>query len=765
MRTFHRRATRMALCAILALALMPLSGTSLAWASSDDDTNGTYQPQGAPDPGSAGLGDAAALAGGVTPGGGATAGDAATAGDTAAPGDIAPAGDTATPADTTTPGDAATDDNTPPDASTPNTPPDATTPGSATDTSQDQTSTSVDISPLTSTPADVAPLVSTPSAPSAPSTSSTPSYSLQYRGHVQSIGWQSWVTDGKTAGTTGKALRLEAFNIKLVGSGLTGTVQYRANVQGTGWQDWVSAGKTAGTTGQSLRMEAVDIKLTGALANTYDIYYRVHVQNLGWLGWASNGQDAGTSGWGYRIEALEIRLVPKGAQGPSTQNPSFNKKPMELTARAHVQRLGWQDWVSQGSTVGTTGKALRLEAFCIKLTSPDYTGSVQYRAYCAGIGWQDWVKNGATAGTTGQSRQVETVQIQLTGQMAANYDIYYRVHVANIGWLDWAKNGASAGTSNFSLRIEALQVKLVPKGGKAPGATTAPYLQVSYSSQADVAGKGWLSAVSGRGVVGTTGQSRQMEAFKIGITDASLSGDIEYDAYVQDSGWQGWVTGDSLAGAVGQDTQIQAIRVRLTGDLADYFDVYYCAHSAKWGWLDWAKNGAKAGTSTLGLRLEAFEVVIVPKALAAPGSTSFAYTDYSSGDTWLDNQICAICVAHGNNLKACFNYVTGFRYRTASLYPTGDWAVPMAKDMLVNNSGNCYRYAALFCCIAKQLGYDANVVSGSVPSVSQGKAPHGWVEIHKNGQTYVCDPCLANSYTSINWYMITYQNAPTTYYH
>ena len=36
---------------------------------------------------------------------------------------------------------------------------------------------------------------------------------------------------------------------------------YRAYVQGQGWQDWVKDGEEAGTTGKNLRMEAIEIKI------------------------------------------------------------------------------------------------------------------------------------------------------------------------------------------------------------------------------------------------------------------------------------------------------------------------------------------------------------------------------------------------------------------------------------------------------------------------------------------------------------------------
>lgn len=630
---FFTRLSKVALSVVLSISLLPLVGISTAWADESDSGNvDTTQGQALDNQGV----DATV----EQPG---TSDDQALTSD-----DNAQAQDQATvPEDGTASPDASADDTS------------ATL--DAGNAADDQTATSAPLAPLTDTA--ITPLSGTTITPLS---GATP-YTLQYRAYVQKTAWQGWVDNGKTAGTTGKSLRLEALQLKLTGSGLTGSIEYRANVQGTGWQNWVADAKTAGTTGKALYMEALDIRLTGELADTYDIYYRVHVQNLGWLGWAQNGEDAGSSGYGYRIEAVEVRLVAKGDTAPSPLGNSFNKKPMDLQARGHVQSIGWQGWVSQGKTAGTTGRSLRLEAFNLKLTNPDYSGSVEYRASCAGIGWQGWVKNGATAGTTGQSRQIEAVEIRLTGTIASQYDVYYRVHVANIGWMDWASNGATAGTTGLSLRIEALQVKLVKKGAAAPGATALPCQQISFSAQADVAGTGWLSPAKLKAVIGTTGQSRQLEAYKLSVS-GTITGGIEYSAYVQDTGWQDWVKDGAVAGTEGKNKRIEAIKIKLTGEMANYYDIYYRSHTAKWGWLGWAKNGAKAGTTTVGLRMEAFEVVIVPKGAAAPGTTSGAYWEtppipatwramnmkvnsYSSPTGWLmaiDSQNCLVGVYKGS---------------------------------------------------------------------------------------------------------------------
>jgi len=59
-------------------------------------------------------------------------------------------------------------------------------------------------------------------------------------------------------------------------------------------------------------MEAFEIKLTGELAAHYSIRYRAHVENIGWQDWVSNGATAGTSGQAKRVEAVMIELVPLG---------------------------------------------------------------------------------------------------------------------------------------------------------------------------------------------------------------------------------------------------------------------------------------------------------------------------------------------------------------------------------------------------------------------------------------------------------------------
>jgi len=131
--------------------------------------------------------------------------------------------------------------------------------------------------------------------------------SVSYQGHIQDIGWQNWVSNGKAAGTEGLALRAEALKIILVNAPVGATIKYQGHVQDVGWQTWQSDGEKVGTNGQGLRLEALKITLENMPG--YSVQYQAHVQNVGWQAWVCNGQIAGTVGQALRVEAIRIRIV------------------------------------------------------------------------------------------------------------------------------------------------------------------------------------------------------------------------------------------------------------------------------------------------------------------------------------------------------------------------------------------------------------------------------------------------------------------------
>ena len=301
-------------------------------------------------------------------------------------------------------------------------------------------------------------------------TAQASSTGLIYASYLQKVGWLNPAYTNECSGRAGYSLRVEAFKLCLTDQEYSGSVVYRSYCQSYGWRNWAKDGEVSGTTGQGKRMEAIQIKLTGDIANYYDIFYTAYVQSYGWLGWAKNGETAGTAEYGKRIEAIQIDLLPKDKYSANnTIKPYLH--PL-VKYRTHVQKNGWQNYVSDGAVAGTSGQAKRLEAINISLVAQEYSGGISYKTHVQKDGWQNWKSNGQMSGTSGQAKRLEAIQIKLTGEMANHYDIYYRVHAQKFGWMGWAKNGASAGTEGYAYRLEALQIKLVEKGGAAPGSTS-----------------------------------------------------------------------------------------------------------------------------------------------------------------------------------------------------------------------------------------------------------------------------------------------------
>ncbi|EGO8836295.1 TPA: C39 family peptidase [Enterococcus faecalis] len=308
---------------------------------------------------------------------------------------------------------------------------------------------------------------------------------INYQTHIQDIGWQGVVKNGDISGTSRRSLRLEGIKMNISNSDLAGSVEYRTHVQEIGWQGYVKDNQLSGTSGKSLRLEAIQIRLTGEIANAYDVYYRVHIEDKGWLNWAKNSESAGSQSAAKRLEAIQIKLVKKGEAAPEGNGKAFligneAKRPDEIKPnvnyQTHVQEIGWQGFVRNGESAGTSGKKLRLEAIKITLSDAALAGNIEYSTHVQSIGWQEKKKNGELSGTSGEKLRLEAIKINLSGDVSRYYDIYYRVHIQDKGWLNWAANGAPSGSQSASKRLEAIQIKIVRKGETAPKGSGKAFL-------------------------------------------------------------------------------------------------------------------------------------------------------------------------------------------------------------------------------------------------------------------------------------------------
>ena len=364
-----------------------------------------------------------------------------------------------------------------------------------------------------------------------------------------------------------------------------------------------------------------------------------------------------------------IEKVPEPTPEPKPEpTPTPTPAPVvtpdvTVSYRTHVQSIGWQGIVTNGTMSGTSGKAKRLEGIKIRVYGNDNLG-IQYTTHCQSYGWLPWSANGEMNGTEGEAKRLEAIKIQLTGVDKEKYDVYYRVHAQSYGWLGWAKDGAPAGTAGYAKRLEGVQIVVVKKGSPAPDANfegvnaasgvhqSVSYLakngsspvvggQVTSNMNPSVAGEanvniayrthvqsfGWQDWKYNGVMSGTSGKAKRLEGINIKLTNKPYSGSIVYTTHVQSIGWQGnennvntWFRDGQMAGTSGRAKRLEAIRIALTGEMAEHYDVYYRVHAQTYGWLAWAKNGEAAGTAGLSKRLEGIQIVLVPKGGAAPAN-------------------------------------------------------------------------------------------------------------------------------------------------
>ena len=462
---------------------------------------------------------------------------------------------------------------------------------------------------------------------------------IEYQSHVQTYGWQDWVSNEKMSGTEGEAKRLEAIKIKL--NNVEGGIEYQSHVQTYGWQEWVKNGELSGTEGEAKRLEAIKIKLFGKISEEYDVYYRTHVQTYGWQDWVKNGELSGTTGEKKRLEGIQIKLVSK-------------KDDATIYYKSYIANDGWQDFVKNGELSGTTGQAKPIQKFNISLEKyTDISGDIMYDIYNNVNGWNGYVNSSNTIGQEGTN--VEAIKIKLTGNLSEKYDIYYRVHVQSYGWLDWTKNDSIAGTIDCFRRLEAIEIRLESKNNSQIIIGKNSYKEsknmIKYSSH--VQSYGWQNDVVNGEISGTTGESKRLEAYKVSI-DTELDYNLKYQSYIEKRGWQNPVNKGEISGTTGEAKQIEAIKINLEGTLSQYYDIYYRSHVSKIGWLDWTKNGDISGSIGNDTKIEAIQIKLIKKTQNFDEPTK---TSYVTGK-WQDNKY----INYFGETVTGFKFIDGIKY-------------------------------------------------------------------------------------------------------
>jgi uncharacterized protein YjdB len=121
-------------------------------------------------------------------------------------------------------------------------------------------------------------------------------------------------TDGAWAGTKGRSLRMEAFQIDFRDPPVPNLgIEYMCHIQGSGDSPkppmpWLHQGQKCGTNGLSLRLEGFATRLTGSNASAFTLTYKCHVQGAGDKDPDASGY-CGTKGQGLGAEAMFVDIV------------------------------------------------------------------------------------------------------------------------------------------------------------------------------------------------------------------------------------------------------------------------------------------------------------------------------------------------------------------------------------------------------------------------------------------------------------------------
>ena len=278
-------------------------------------------------------------------------------------------------------------------------------------------------------------------------------------------------------------------------------------------------------------------------------------------------------------------------------------------------------------TIGKKGKK-RIEAVTLSFkNTTGYEGGLRYMVYVQKKGWTAWTNSGKRAGTVGKNLRVEAIRIELTGELAKHYSVVYSTYMqtykAKQGWVN---DGAVAGSPGDGKRVQEIQIKIVSRDSLGETPTIAYRMFRDHYK--------WSSSWYRNGAVAgvTSGSYQKHEGLMMTVTGTKYTGTVEYRARGDGYSWSSWCKNNSPVGKFKKKNgkRMEEVQVRLTGELAEHFDVYYRTCAREKGWLGWAKNGESSGTEKYGYYIMAFQCVLVPKGEAAPGNLNGIKSKYTS---------------------------------------------------------------------------------------------------------------------------------------
>ena len=210
---------------------------------------------------------------------------------------------------------------------------------------------------------------------------------------------------------------------------------------------------------------------------------------------------------------------------------------------------------------------------------------------------------------------------------------------------------------------------------------------------------------------------------------------------------------------------IEYITVKLPASKVKTYNIYYRVYLKGYGWMGWAKNGAKAGTKGNKMYITALQVKLVKKTATQPNTDRAAYAGKNgfvkkiTGNTAVDIAIKSVAKSNGMNLEKCMAWAASYvQYGPGSVAPTttAQFTAAMQKDLAAKTMpryedgewkkghGDCYTFSVTGAYYAKYLGYKAYVGVGQYASTGATTdptvwKPYSWTVVKKDGQKVIFD--------------------------
>lgn len=229
-----------------------------------------------------------------------------------------------------------------------------------------------------------------------------------------------------------------------------------------------------------------------------------------------------------------------------------------------------------------------------------------------------------------------------------------------------ADNGKGGYTAKSKVNAPGTYAVKVQGEGTYSGVVYSASYQVDGVIYAAHASK-WSGAVKQGSTASASG--KKLNGIRISIAKKGLSGSVKYKVLKGDA-WTDYVANGETAG--NNKTTIQGIQVKLTGDLAKKYTVYYRVKVQSYGWMGWAKNGAKAGTKNLGKKVVAYQVQLKKRGSSAPGYDNLSYV--TSGDNGA-KKLAMRAKIYNSSSSTKYTIVCSTGYNKVAVFKgsKGDW--------------------------------------------------------------------------------------------